>query len=611
MAQTIKLRRSNTAGAVPTTGQMETGELAMNTADGKLFLRDNASVRPIVTVDNLVTGSINLSGSISASYITFPDIADVDYRPQVSANGRLELSGSSIGLRIDSGQDFRIFNLSENPTYPPVSVANTVMMYHTSSGYVYYTASSAIGGSSISGTPGQVLYFDNSGDPAGNTELTFAPSSGKFQVGDEFASFATTTNNPWNQPGYEATGSTIISEKNALITNADYTFRRFNLLGLAEHGSGPSGVVGGVLPTTALPTAYDAPVPGLLPPPSSLDDYRMGINGQLRLGNLWAWVYPDGKTDVMTYGSFVSVPGSPGMTMGEGGFRLFASESMVFDISGSLLTPKESASIEFTLADDSNDPALMIKVRDENSGKQIPALYVSQSGGRPLIGVGTTTPRSAFDVRDIKDDGSGTEFVFQTTRTSQGGQIGDKAGTINFTVDSGSYADYKTSGSIALIESEVTGIDATGVKGDLIFKSSNNTKLAPTEVLRINSSTSTFKSALKTEQSLTIGSNSVLITNIEDTPSGDTLQTIDLFSLGTYDGAVYDYTLVDSGNGYMRIGQFMVISDGSTVSYTDTSTRAIGGDISEPVLSATYSGGVAVQITNGGGYVFKSLRKLI
>ena len=39
MANTIKLRRSATAGSVPTTGNLALGELAMNTADGKLFMK--------------------------------------------------------------------------------------------------------------------------------------------------------------------------------------------------------------------------------------------------------------------------------------------------------------------------------------------------------------------------------------------------------------------------------------------------------------------------------------------------------------------------------------------------------------------------------------------
>ena len=39
MAQTIKLKRSNTATAVPTTSQLASGELAMNTRDGKVYMR--------------------------------------------------------------------------------------------------------------------------------------------------------------------------------------------------------------------------------------------------------------------------------------------------------------------------------------------------------------------------------------------------------------------------------------------------------------------------------------------------------------------------------------------------------------------------------------------
>jgi len=39
MAQTVKLKRSNTADAVPTTSQLASGELAMNTRDGKIYMR--------------------------------------------------------------------------------------------------------------------------------------------------------------------------------------------------------------------------------------------------------------------------------------------------------------------------------------------------------------------------------------------------------------------------------------------------------------------------------------------------------------------------------------------------------------------------------------------
>jgi hypothetical protein len=51
MAQTIKLRRSAVQGAVPTTAQLALGELAINTYDGKLFLKKDVSgVQSIVEV---------------------------------------------------------------------------------------------------------------------------------------------------------------------------------------------------------------------------------------------------------------------------------------------------------------------------------------------------------------------------------------------------------------------------------------------------------------------------------------------------------------------------------------------------------------------------------
>lgn len=43
MANTIKIRRSATAGAVPTTGQLALGELAINTYDGKLYTKKSVS----------------------------------------------------------------------------------------------------------------------------------------------------------------------------------------------------------------------------------------------------------------------------------------------------------------------------------------------------------------------------------------------------------------------------------------------------------------------------------------------------------------------------------------------------------------------------------------
>jgi len=50
MANTVKLKRSAVANAVPTTTQLELGELAINTNDGKLFLKRNNGTESIVEV---------------------------------------------------------------------------------------------------------------------------------------------------------------------------------------------------------------------------------------------------------------------------------------------------------------------------------------------------------------------------------------------------------------------------------------------------------------------------------------------------------------------------------------------------------------------------------
>ena len=51
MAQVIKVKQSSVAGKVPTTTQLQLGELALNTTDGKLYFKKNDSgTESIVTV---------------------------------------------------------------------------------------------------------------------------------------------------------------------------------------------------------------------------------------------------------------------------------------------------------------------------------------------------------------------------------------------------------------------------------------------------------------------------------------------------------------------------------------------------------------------------------
>ena len=73
MASTIKLRRSATSGAIPTTSQLALGELAMNTFDGKLFLKTDQSGTEAVVEVGGGGGSITISSALPSN----PDIGDV------------------------------------------------------------------------------------------------------------------------------------------------------------------------------------------------------------------------------------------------------------------------------------------------------------------------------------------------------------------------------------------------------------------------------------------------------------------------------------------------------------------------------------------------------
>lgn len=71
MAQIVKLRRSSVSGQKPTNSNLQLGELALNTTDGKVFLAksgsDGPSVQELIATNTVNTGSINLIGAITAS----------------------------------------------------------------------------------------------------------------------------------------------------------------------------------------------------------------------------------------------------------------------------------------------------------------------------------------------------------------------------------------------------------------------------------------------------------------------------------------------------------------------------------------------------------------
>jgi hypothetical protein len=110
MANTVKLKRSAVASAVPTTAQLELGELAINTNDGKLFLKRNNGTESIVEV-GATTGSVNDTLVADGSSITINlDTTDLAYQINTQAAGTLTINaptgtlknGDKLLLRIKS-----------------------------------------------------------------------------------------------------------------------------------------------------------------------------------------------------------------------------------------------------------------------------------------------------------------------------------------------------------------------------------------------------------------------------------------------------------------------------------------------------------------------------
>ena len=97
-------------------------------------------------------------------------------------------------------------------------------------------------------------------------------------------------------------------------------------------------------------------------------------------------------------------------------------------------------------------------------------LFISSSGNQSRIGIGTTEPKSNIDFRTVEDSTIGTEIILRTARSDRGALTGDEGGSINFTIDSGSFNNLKTSGSLAKIKTIVKEIGVGGAQGLLAFE---------------------------------------------------------------------------------------------------------------------------------------------
>lgn len=137
MAQIVKLKRSNVTGSIPTTSSVDLGELAINTADGKVYLkRSDNTIQTIVTTNTSapISGNINFSGSalvtgsiyVYSGSIYTPDSVQFNISSSVAAlpgqftwndgDGTLDLGlkGGNVTLQLGQETLARVFNAENN-----------------------------------------------------------------------------------------------------------------------------------------------------------------------------------------------------------------------------------------------------------------------------------------------------------------------------------------------------------------------------------------------------------------------------------------------------------------------------------------------------------------
>jgi hypothetical protein len=104
MAQSIILKRSSLPGKVPNTGTLNIGEIAINTYDGKLFVKRSGnvdSIEGIVVTNSTTTGSISITDSGSFGELVVIQDANISGDLYVTNDiigaGDIDISGDITG----------------------------------------------------------------------------------------------------------------------------------------------------------------------------------------------------------------------------------------------------------------------------------------------------------------------------------------------------------------------------------------------------------------------------------------------------------------------------------------------------------------------------------
>ena len=129
MAQSIILKRSSLPGKVPDTGSLNAGELAINTYDGKIFIKRSGNVdtiQSVLTTDSTTTGSISITQTGSFGELVISQdaniqrdlyvIRDIITNRDIDAGGDISGSGLQVNDTLNVTHEYLTFTGSANLT---------------------------------------------------------------------------------------------------------------------------------------------------------------------------------------------------------------------------------------------------------------------------------------------------------------------------------------------------------------------------------------------------------------------------------------------------------------------------------------------------------------
>jgi hypothetical protein len=94
----IKLKRSTTASAVPTTGDLEDGEIAVNVTDKKVFVRNGESIVTVANFNSSNTDLTSIGSNVLPSTTETYDLGSTSkrWRSLYLAGNTIDLAGATI-----------------------------------------------------------------------------------------------------------------------------------------------------------------------------------------------------------------------------------------------------------------------------------------------------------------------------------------------------------------------------------------------------------------------------------------------------------------------------------------------------------------------------------